>query len=409
MKNKIIVSGLAVLLGGACVVRSAYAANNIYQTGGTNAAPEIAWSGADDETDVQLDSNATQVTFNGTANDLHAVLDTLGANAWYLTNVSNITFNANLSVAVSAEQLNAIYSALSGASHLSAKISGLVVASSDIVYDDITTTLPTNWSFNYDNSVVHIPDTTTPEAAVNLFKSISNTSVVVAAGNNFTVNDESGTTSVHLPAGTAIADLVSLARTLGSDIMVAENGADKTYVTTDSQNKMTINLPSATTEEEAKQIIASLSNVTAKVKGSTFELEVENGKIENKNHEHHDAAPSVPSPWTCPDNKPAGVADLFQIDRKGSSATLYFTPVNDDTNRYHIVFGNEEGQELYSQLSAEVTHDSNNGVQSVTINDLDPKAKYSFQVMAVNGCAVGERSNWLTSHKTGISYRYNAN
>jgi hypothetical protein len=108
----------------------------------------------------------------------------------------------------------------------------------------------------------------------------------------------------------------------------------------------------------------------------------------------------------CGDSTPVGLADLFQIERKGTSATLYFTPVNDGTNRYHVVFGHSEGEELYGQLSAEVTRETNNGVQMVTINNLSAGAKYAFQVMPVNGCAVGLRSNWLSSLRAGISYRY---
>jgi len=99
--------------------------------------------------------------------------------------------------------------------------------------------------------------------------------------------------------------------------------------------------------------------------------------------------------------------DLFQITRKGNSATLYFSPINDHVKNYHVVYGHAEGQELYGLLSAEVTQESNGGVQMLTINDLNPSKAYSFQVMPVNGCAVGERSNWLTTHMAGTSYRYN--
>jgi hypothetical protein len=104
---------------------------------------------------------------------------------------------------------------------------------------------------------------------------------------------------------------------------------------------------------------------------------------------------------------PVGVPDLFQITRKGGTVTLYFTPVNDSNARnYHVVYGFSEGQELYGQLSAEVTADTNNGVQTITISELDHIKPYSFQVMPVNGCAVGERSEWLTANRSGNSYRY---
>jgi hypothetical protein len=121
----------------------------------------------------------------------------------------------------------------------------------------------------------------------------------------------------------------------------------------------------------------------------------------------HRAAPAPAKALICADNTPAGIVDLFQIDRKDKTATLYFTPVSDHVNRYHVVFGHKDGEELYGQIFAEITGESNDGVQVVTINELDPALQYSFQVMPVNGCAVGARSNWLTSVSAGISYRYN--
>jgi hypothetical protein len=121
---------------------------------------------------------------------------------------------------------------------------------------------------------------------------------------------------------------------------------------------------------------------------------------------NHNLSSSLATPPGCHDLIPPGQADLFQIDRRGTSATLYFTPVSDNTNRYHLVFGHREGEELYGWLSALVTSEANTGVQSLTVSDLSPYQTYSFQVLPVNGCAVGERSNWLTSHRDGASYRY---
>ena len=118
---------------------------------------------------------------------------------------------------------------------------------------------------------------------------------------------------------------------------------------------------------------------------------------EHHHHHHHNV---------CQDVTPVGVSDLFQISRTGSSATLFFTPVNDHVNRYHIVYGHNEGEELFGQLSAEVTSDSNKGVQSITINGLDPNQQYSFQVIPVDGCATGTRSNWLTASKAGNTYHH---
>jgi hypothetical protein len=112
----------------------------------------------------------------------------------------------------------------------------------------------------------------------------------------------------------------------------------------------------------------------------------------------------------CSNFAPVGIPDLFQINRENTSATLYFTPVQDYTRRYHVVYGYTEGQELFGLLSAETTADTNNGVQSITINDLDPKVAYWFKVVPTNGCAVGTWSNWLEADrlttKNWIFYRY---
>lgn len=49
----------------------------------------------------------------------------------------------------------------------------------------------------------------------------------------------------------------------------------------------------------------------------------------------------------------------------------------------------------FGLLSASVTPERNNGVHSITINDLNPNHQYWFTVIPVNGCAAGTWSNWL--------------
>lgn len=114
---------------------------------------------------------------------------------------------------------------------------------------------------------------------------------------------------------------------------------------------------------------------------------------------------STPS---CSDWKPTGISDLFQINRSGNSATLYFTPVNAQVNKYHIIYGFYKNDERFGQIGAEVTQESNKGVQSITINHLDARTTYSFKVVPVNGCATGEWSNWLEAKPAvkGIFYRW---
>jgi hypothetical protein len=111
------------------------------------------------------------------------------------------------------------------------------------------------------------------------------------------------------------------------------------------------------------------------------------------------AAFSPALPPTCGASVPVGQPDLFQIDREGTVARLYFTPVNDYTAAYHVVYGFTAGDQRFGSLSEHVTAQTNNGVQVLTIRDLDPNAKYWFQIAAVNDCAVGSWSNWLQADR----------
>lgn len=117
--------------------------------------------------------------------------------------------------------------------------------------------------------------------------------------------------------------------------------------------------------------------------------------------------PTVP---TCQSTTPVGLPDLFQINRGETTATLYFTPVNDNLKAYHVIYGFSAGDQRFGSLSEQVSADSNNGVQKITIRDLDPHVQYWFQIAAVNDCAVGSWSNWMKADKfqgsNGIFYRY---
>lgn len=114
-------------------------------------------------------------------------------------------------------------------------------------------------------------------------------------------------------------------------------------------------------------------------------------------------------PTTCNASKPVGLVDLFQIDRSGNTAKLYFTPVNDHVESYHVVFGYKEGDERFGGINMKAQNE-NKGVQSILIDHLDPKSPYSFKVVSVNGCAIGDWSSWLSvdrvQAKTSIFYRY---
>lgn len=122
------------------------------------------------------------------------------------------------------------------------------------------------------------------------------------------------------------------------------------------------------------------------------------------------SAPGPASAPTCSIPTPIGQANLFQINRTGTTAQLFFTPVNDYTANYHVMYGFNQGTPLFGALSAPVTSQTNNGVQSIMINDLDPNTGYWFVIAPVNGCAVGTWSNWLQAGPTRgrglIFYQY---
>jgi len=131
-------------------------------------------------------------------------------------------------------------------------------------------------------------------------------------------------------------------------------------------------------------------------------------------NDRHASSRNVPNnarPQGCDASLPIGQADLFQIDRRADKATLYFTPVRDNTDRYHVMFGYSEGDERFSGIALQVSSEQNNGVLALDVTNLDPRLTYSFKVAPVHDCAVGTWSAWLTAGPTTASrvshtYRY---
>ncbi|MFA6017101.1 MAG: ice-binding family protein [Patescibacteria group bacterium] len=92
----------------------------------------------------------------------------------------------------------------------------------------------------------------------------------------------------------------------------------------------------------------------------------------------------------CVDSVPTNTPNLFQIDRAGSKATLYFSPVSGNLSYYFIAYGLSPGSEQYG---VSFPAGLSTGVASYTINDLDPNTAYYFKVRGGNGCAPGGWSN----------------
>ncbi|HYD35131.1 MAG TPA: hypothetical protein VD999_03640 [Vitreimonas sp.] len=110
---------------------------------------------------------------------------------------------------------------------------------------------------------------------------------------------------------------------------------------------------------------------------------------------------SAAHPQGCGDTRPVGVSDLFQINRDGAKATLYFTPVH-GASSYHVVFGHKDGDERFGGIS--MVPSNNNGVQTIVVDHLSPRKTYSFKVVPANGCAAGDSSSWLTATGKGLKF-----
>jgi len=105
---------------------------------------------------------------------------------------------------------------------------------------------------------------------------------------------------------------------------------------------------------------------------------------------------SIPD-TSCHDSKPIGISDLFQINVKGNTAKLFFTPMS-TTNNYFVSFSEKPNAEEHG----EQVYLLREGVQSHTIYQLKPNTTYYFKVRGQNGCMPGEWSN-IMKIKTGAN------
>lgn len=101
----------------------------------------------------------------------------------------------------------------------------------------------------------------------------------------------------------------------------------------------------------------------------------------------------------CNDSAPAK-PELFQVDIKGTSAKLFFTPLQ-DTNKFYVSFSTKSNAEEHG---VEVTL-AKEGVQNYTVNALKPNTTYYFKIRGQNGCMPGGWSNIvkITSKSAGIT------
>ncbi len=116
----------------------------------------------------------------------------------------------------------------------------------------------------------------------------------------------------------------------------------------------------------------------------------------NSNSSSSSDSSSSNSTGSCTNFAPQGVPDLFEIDARNKSATVFFAPVLTASD-YFIRYGQNTSTDQYGTSISPV---NNQGVQSFTINELKPNTVYSFQIRGGRGCATGEWSRVLTIRTT---------
>ena len=105
--------------------------------------------------------------------------------------------------------------------------------------------------------------------------------------------------------------------------------------------------------------------------------------------------------YSCSNRKPTQRPDLFQIDVTKNSATLYFTPVNDEITQYTIVYGYSKDDQRFA---ISFPYGKSEEVIKYTINHLSPNMEYYFRVRPDNGCRQGLFSNTM-SIKTNFDFK----
>lgn len=138
---------------------------------------------------------------------------------------------------------------------------------------------------------------------------------------------------------------------------------------------------------EASYFLAASSPAPTPTPGPTSAPSSNNS---NNNNNQSSGPQSGP---TCNDRIPLFAPDLFKIVTTKGSAKIIFTPVNEKITGYAVIYGHKKGDERYAAMFSSINN--NEGEQSFTINKLNPKLTYYFEVTAFNGCVSGPWSDWI--------------
>ncbi|MGE5042078.1 MAG: hypothetical protein ACM3IJ_04195, partial [Candidatus Levyibacteriota bacterium] len=101
------------------------------------------------------------------------------------------------------------------------------------------------------------------------------------------------------------------------------------------------------------------------------------------------STPSQNTTTSC-GSTPNGIPNIFQVDTTSSQATLYFSPVSSNLSYYYISYGYDPNNMLFG---VSYSASPSTGVQSYTINYLNPLTKYYFKVRGGDGCVPGDWGN----------------
>jgi hypothetical protein len=210
----------------------------------------------------EINEAVSGAIYNGGIDDIVAFLDAYKQNAAFGgDNFSSATLALNLTDAAGISDANLV----TIASYLPTGIDSVTVSTTNIVLTSLPISLPSGFSFDYSDSVVHIPADTTVADAVAFFELIDDITVTVAAGDvyNITAEGSDDVTTLHLNDGEDMQDVIDLINN-GSlnDILVATPD----YHVNLFGDTNTIYFESGTTSEEVAAALAGVAGFDADVR-----------------------------------------------------------------------------------------------------------------------------------------------
>jgi len=111
---------------------------------------------------------------------------------------------------------------------------------------------------------------------------------------------------------------------------------------------------------------------------------------------------------SCVSARPSSAPNLFQINTSATSATIFFTPIS-NTPTYYVSYSTKPIAEDHGQLVTLSTE----GVQSITVDHLQPNTHYYFKVRGQIDCMPGDwsstlkaKTSWLGGKSMRISYPF---